>query len=457
MSSLREPASFRDPSGFVFYREGVVLRQVNAVYGEEYRHLMDSGLYQELVQERLMVAHEDIGKGAAERPECLTIIKPDRVPFISYPGEWCFSQLKQAALLTLKLQARALHYGMTLKDCSGYNVQFQGVRPVFIDTLSFARVRPGEPWVAYRQFCQHFLAPLALMSIVDVRLGSLLRTHLDGVPLDFASRILPLRTRFNAGLGMHIHTHATWQTKPRNATSSRKTVSALSLKALADHLTQTVTSLRCDAPRSGWTAYYQDGASYSANDFSRKQEIVRSFLERSQAGTVLDVGANTGFFSRLAASVRGALVVSIDADPWCVELGFRKACEQEAHTVLPLVVDLTNPPSAQGWGGIERGAFHDRVSCDVGLALAVIHHLVIGNNLSFEVVASTLGSLCSTLIIEFVPKDDPLVRSMLGVRQDIFSSYTRENFEQAFGTCFFLEESTAVGNSGRIIYRMHKK
>ena len=140
-------------------------------------------------------------------------MQPEIIPFISYAYEWSFSQLQDAALATLAIEKKALEHGMSLKDASAYNIQFRGSRPVLIDTLSFERYREGEPWVAYRQFCQHFLAPLALMSHTDVRLGQLLRVYIDGVPLDLASRLLPGKTKLSLGLATHIHLHAQAQRK----------------------------------------------------------------------------------------------------------------------------------------------------------------------------------------------------------------------------------------------------
>ena len=184
------PGSFRDPSGFLFYRDGLVYRQVNSVYAELYEQLIGSGLYQALVDARLLIPHEEVEIEPAEPSNAYKIIQPEQLPFISYPYEWSFSQLKDAALTTLEIQKRALEYEMSLKDCSAYNIQFWGGKPVFIDTLSFEAYREGHPWVAYRQFCQHFLAPLALMGANDVRLNQLLRVYIECVPLDLASACL---------------------------------------------------------------------------------------------------------------------------------------------------------------------------------------------------------------------------------------------------------------------------
>ena len=129
----------------------------------------------------------------------MAVLRPRELPLISYPYEWCFSQLREAALLTLELQRRALAAGMRLKDASAYNIQFDAGRPILIDTLSFEVGDPTQPWPAYRQFCEHFLAPLALMAYRDPRCGLMLRDFIDGIPVDLAARLMPGRTRLRPG------------------------------------------------------------------------------------------------------------------------------------------------------------------------------------------------------------------------------------------------------------------
>ncbi|RPJ80266.1 MAG: SAM-dependent methyltransferase, partial [Acidobacteria bacterium] len=202
------PSSFRDPSGFLFWRDGTLYRQVNVAYRDDYCRLIDSSLYDSLVAARLLIPHEEVPVEAARPGEAYKVIRPEPVDFVSYPYEWCFSQLKDAALATLAIQKKAIGFGMSLKDASAYNVQFHAGRPVLVDTLSFETYKEGRPWPAYRQFCQHFLAPLTLMSRTDVRLAQLLRTNIDGVPFVLASRLQPFRTRFMFSTLAHIHLHA---------------------------------------------------------------------------------------------------------------------------------------------------------------------------------------------------------------------------------------------------------
>ncbi|MCX6357436.1 MAG: SAM-dependent methyltransferase, partial [Candidatus Aureabacteria bacterium] len=255
----RIPASFRDPSGFLFLKEGVLYRQINPAYRAHYEQLMNSGLYKALTDAGLLIPHAVSGPRGSDTPPGAIVIRPEMVPFVSYPYEWCFSQLKDAALATLKIQKQALKYGLSLKDASAYNIQFVNCAPVFIDTLSFENYREGAPWVAYRQFCQHFLAPLALMSHKDVRLSQLLRIHLDGIPLDLVSRLLPPRSRFNFSLLSHIHIHSRAQQRYGRSPikpSSRK-LNRFHFMALLDNLECGVAKLRWEPGTTAWTDYYE--------------------------------------------------------------------------------------------------------------------------------------------------------------------------------------------------------
>jgi len=202
-------ASFRDPSGFLFKRDGVLYRQVNTSYRKAYNHLISSGLYDALAASHKMVAHTETNDPPAEPDRAYKVIQPELIPMISYPYEWSFSEIKDAALLTLDVGRMALQNNMILKDASAYNIQFLDGKPILIDTLSFDIYHEGQLWDGYRQFCQHFLAPLALASLVDIRLIQLMRVYIDGIPLDLASELLPGKTKFGTGgLNIHIHMHA---------------------------------------------------------------------------------------------------------------------------------------------------------------------------------------------------------------------------------------------------------
>jgi hypothetical protein len=449
--------SFRDPSGFVFECDGVLYRQVNAVYRNSYDHLMASGLYQALTASGLLIPHSEAALASHVDARAYKTLRPERIRFISYPYEWCFSQLKDAALATLAIQQKALAFGMSLKDSSAFNIQFRGCQPVLIDTLSFEPYQEGRPWIAYRQFCQHFLAPLALMSAIDVRLGQLLRTYIDGVPLDLASRMLPARTHLSFRLLVHIHLHARAMHRfaGSRVTQGDGRVSRSALCGLLDNLRASVEALTWRPQSTAWSDYERE-TNYSTEARDRKEEIVHALLQEIRAGSVWDLGANAGRFSRMAAAMN-AYAVAFDADHSSTELHYR-ACRAAGETgVLPLVTDLTNPSPALGWAHNERLSWAERGPADAILALAIVHHLAIGNNVPLARIAEFLQAAGTHLIIEFVPKTDSQVQRLLATREDVFSEYSQEGFERAFEQRFQILRSIPVRDSHRIIYLMRRR
>lgn len=448
--------SFRDPSGFVFTRDGTLYRQVNTSFQERFEAFLASGLYDELVRDGLLIPHEQVGLELSATNEAYAVIRPERVHFISYPYEWSFGQLQDAATLTLEIQERALARGFTLRDSSAYNIQFQDGRPVLIDTLSFEPAEEGKAWDAYKQFCEQFLLPLTLMSTRDVRCGALLRDYLDGIPLDLGSRLLPRRTWAAPSTLLHIHLHA-WA-KGRYAGSAvssaakGRSMSRNALVSLVRNLAAAVRRLSWNPSGTEWADYTRDN-SYSAAAAQSKRSMVVAHLTGVGARTVWDLGANTGDYSR-AAREAGTLVVSFDMDPAAVELNYRRVRRDKETGILPLLLDLTNPSPAQGWAGRERLSLEERGPADAVLALALIHHLAIGHNLPLDRIASYLARLGRVLIIEFVPKSDPQVARLLLSRPDIFPAYTKDEFEKAFARHFTIEAAGQVEDSGRWLYCM---
>ena len=450
--------SFRDPLGFVFTREGVLYRQINQGGRRDYDQLFQSGLYDKLITAGDLVPHEEVPTSVSPDQRAYRVIRPERVDFISYPYEWCFSQLKDAALLTLRLQKTAMAHGMRLKDATPYNVAFWRGRPVWIDTLSFEVPEPRTPWVAYRQFCETFLAPLALMSQVDVRLLALMRAQIDGIPLDLASALLPRRSRLRPGLLMHVHLHATAQRRIRGDGAPKHRAARLSEQALTgliESLEGTVSRLEWRAPETTWGSYYE-ATNYSDAAFARKREIVERWIEQVAPAQVWDLGANDGTFSRLASS-RGIMTIAFDVDPVAVEKNYLQAVKASDRHMLPLSVDLTNPSGAYGWANAERQSLIDRGPADLGLALALVHHLAIGHNVPLPRIADYLSRICRALAIEFVPKHDSQVQRMLASRADVFDGYTQEAFAAAFSTCFAIEDAAPVEGSVRTLYLMRAR
>lgn len=449
--------SFRDPSGFVFFRDSAIYRQINLIYKENYDYFIGCGLYQALVDARLLIPHTETSMVPENASIAYKVIKPGDIPFISYPYEWCFSQLKHAALTTLAIQKKALEFGMTLKDASAYNIQFVSCRPLLIDTLSFEKYQKGQTWGAYRQFCQHFLAPLALMSYADIRLNQLTLAYTNGIPLDLASSVLPLRTYLRFSLLSHVHCHCWFQKHHENRLAKQHVprLNRLAFFALIDNLESAIEGLKWQPYKSGWSDYYAD-TNYSSEAMEFKKRMIKDFLYQTKPSIVFDIAANTGLFSRLAIG-DNMQTISFDSDYSVVEHNYLNCVKNKELNILPLVIDITIPSPRIGWANEERAAFFERTKADTILALALIHHLVISNNIPLEQIAYFFQGHCQFLIIEFVPLIDPSVQKLLVSRKSTFHNYTQNDFERVFKQYFDIERSVKLKDSERILYLMERR
>lgn len=432
----------------------MLYRQIQPAYAADLELLFESGLHDKLVAQGLLINAEAVSKEFAIRPGAFAVLRPQRIPTISYPYEWSFSQLQDAARLTLRVMSLALDHGMVLKDASAYNVQFLTGKPILIDTLSFEKYVEGEPWIGYRQFCQHFLAPLALMAHVDVRLGTLLRSYIDGVPLDLASHILPGKTRFSPSLLAHIHLHGKAQSRPATEQKQQAKVSLTALRGLIDNLTGTVEGFRWSPGKTEWGDYYQE-TNYTPASMEAKRRLVAEMIEQADPFTCWDLGANTGEFSRLAAE-RDIETVAWDVDPLAVERAYLQVRERGETHLLPLLQDLTNPSPDLGWAGQERDSQSQRGPADLIMALALIHHLAIGNNVPLPSVAAYFARLGRWAIVEFVPKADSQVRRMLANREDVFADYDEAGFERAFAPHFETVRKQSIEGTERTLYLLRR-
>jgi hypothetical protein len=458
-SETRLGSSFRDPSGFVYFQDGVLLRQVNGSYGPALRQLSESNLLRDLVDANLLIRHDELDLSYARSGDAIAVLKPERVGLISYPYEWSFSQLKSAALVTLKIQKLAIQKGMTLKDASAFNIQFHRGTPTLIDTLSFELYEEGKPWKPYRQYCQHFVAPLVLMSHVDIRLTRLSASYIDGIPLDLASRISKPFTRLNPRIAMHLHLHAQMQSREANSApqkrESRSVFGKNALLGLIDSLEGLVEKLSWKPEGTEWADYYND-TNYSPSSMFEKHRLVNEYLDtvRPSPSSVWDLGANNGEFSRISSG-KGIQTVAWDIDPAAVEKNF--LAHQNDALMLPLVQDLTNPSPAIGWSNRERESFIERGPAGAIMALALIHHLAIGNNVPLSDISAFLARIGMWLIIEFVPKEDSQVQRLLSSREDVFPNYVESEFEVAFQSDFEIIRKTAIPDTKRTLYLMKKR
>lgn len=437
----RISSSFRDPGGYVYEEDGVIYRKMSPESQSVIAKLIGSTLYGKLVGEKLLLPFTWVGDR----------LIPDRVPFISYPYEWSFSMLKDAALLTLDIELLSLNYDMQLKDASAYNIQFVKGRPVFIDHLSFYPYEEGKPWAAYGQFCRHFLAPLALAAYRDVSHIRRLQIDLDGLQLGSASHLLPLRASLLPGLMMHLKFHGMNPRGIQPLKPSKRRISKTILTGLVKSLRSVVSGLNWE-PTYGWKEYEVE-CNYGEESTHKKAYLVEQFLSRSKAEVVADLGCNVGLYSQVASGI-GCRVVAVDNDPSCVELLYRA---NDGEDILPLVVDMTSPSPAIGWGNTERDSFLDRLKVDTVMCLALVHHLVIGNNTPLDRVASLLARVGRNLVIEWIPKEDSQVSRMLEYREDIFPTYNQETFEGVFSRDFSIVDCQPIEGTTRSLYLMERR
>jgi hypothetical protein len=459
-----EKSSFRDNSGYIFHEKGEIFRAVSYSYKDSYEFLLKSGLYDYLINEELLVPHSEEERDF-DFPNVFKIIKPPKIDFISYPYEWSFSMLKDAALTTLLIQKAALKHGMILKDGSAYNIQFLKGKAVLIDTLSFSIYKENEPWIAYHQFCKHFLAPLALAALCDVHLMQMLKEFIDGIPLDITKKILRNKSFFNPGIFIHIYLHNSFQNRfssnGKNVSVNKKWVNKNSQLRLTENLEKVITNLNLKQTKTSWSEYYSE--EHITNEYlNNKKSIVKDFLTRADSKRVLDFGANDGEFSKIAAE-NNLNVIAFDSDHNSIDKCYNYIKKKNINNLIPLVVDVTNPSPSIGWANAERKSFIERLSPgneedkeNLVLALAIIHHLCIANNVPLNYAAELFSKICGWIIIEFVPKDDPMVKKLLLHREDIFAKYYIEIFENEFQKYFTVLDRKPVSGSGRVIYLMRK-
>ncbi|MBN1600936.1 MAG: hypothetical protein JW915_04960 [Chitinispirillaceae bacterium] len=451
-NNIRLPSSFRDPSGYVFMTDSVIFREIHESYIPIFNHLQSTGIYSKLFDLKLLCPHEIV-----EASDKTITIQPEKIPFISYPYEWCFSQLRDAAKCTLEIQKLLLCNEMCLKDASAYNIQFVNGKPLFIDSLSFERFIPGQPWAAYHQFCRHFIAPLALMSYTHVNLHKLLIGFIDGIPLDLAVSILPLRAFLRPSLFLHLYLHSKFSLRywGSKTMQSSKNISRNASFGLLDSICSAVDACRLRPAKSLWSSYYSSGTHSDAYLLS-KEKIVSDFVTYADVDTVWDLGTNTGRFAKLCAEL-GLNTVAFDSDFLCVENLYKDLTLSGKPNILPLVGDVANPSPSLGFNNQERDSLTQRGPTGLVLALALIHHIAIGNNVPLNMISSYLARLGKWLILEFVPKDDPQVKEMLSIRKDIFTEYSRECFIESFQKDFMIHKEADAGNSGRTIFLMEKR
>jgi hypothetical protein len=436
----------------VFTTPDGVYRVLSPTGLEDWRALAATDLWRELQEQGTVVATEPAQP--EELPELLAgaaagALRHARVPFVSYPYEWPFSMLKDAALLQLDICRRALRADLALKDASPYNVQWRGAAPVFIDVGSFERLRTGEPWAGYRQFCMLFLYPLMLQAYKDLPFHAALRGSLDGIAPRHARAILA-GERFRKGVLANVILHA--RLEDRYAAAAGRDVRRELRRAGFDKellaanfakLEKLVARLEWKPGATAWTGYGEDNT-YDEAAAARKTRFVQEAAARRHVGLVWDVGCNDGRYARIAAE-SADLVIALDADHATVELLYRRLRDERRSDILPLVMSVTDPSPDLGWRGRERASLERRGRPELTLCLALAHHVCIAGNVPVREFLEWLRSLDSALVIEFPDRGDPMVQRLLGGKRDGSNpDYEKPTFERILEELFTVTRSEPV-------------
>jgi hypothetical protein len=448
-------ASYKDRDGFVFKYQGKYYRCINAGYNDHYQCLVQGGLYNELIKKKWLVSHEEIADTAEFNLPGTKIILPLQISVITCPYEWSFAMWQDAALLTLNIAKAAIEKGMLLKDATPFNIQFLNGAPIFIDTLSFEKYTEEKPWVAYRQFCECFLAPLLLQQYCTVDGGKFLTIYPNGIPLNILISLLPKKAKWNLHNYLHIYLQATIKDKKgKNNTANAGLFSKQKMLLLLNGLTGYVSKLHIKKTKTTWDDYYSDTILSNAY-LHEKTKLVKSFLSSVAYTSMIDLGANDGHFSLLFKNTQKQ-IIAVDGDANCINDLYIKIRSEKITNILPVLNTLQTPSPAIGWNNTERDSFNERIKGDVILALALVHHLAIANNVPFDFIAGWLASMGSYILIEFVPKTDEKVKLLLQNREDIFHDYTVENFELVFSKKFQVILKEKITGTERLLYLMKK-
>lgn len=463
-TNFADPGSFRDPAGRIYRTPHGVFRTVSPDAWPNVEKLDASGALQQLVDAKKLWPARILAP--SDVPEELVTIAQESnarvlehpvLPFVSYPYEWPFALLKRAALLHLDMQLEALDRGFTLIDGTAYNVQFVGVRPVFIDTLSLVAYEEGDYWLGYRQFCEQFLNPLLLTAKLGISYHPWFRGNLEGIGIEDTARLLPWQKSLSPGVLSHVVLHARLTASARKAnpgasgSKPQAKLKKVGLIGLLGGLRRLIAGLKPAGLTATQWRDYEKNNSYDAAETAAKHTFVGTFLEGSPPSVLWDMGCNAGAYSELALNAGVGSVVGFDFDLGALEAAVSRADEKKLN-LLPLHLDATNPSPSQGWRQQERSGLQERKNADAVLALAFLHHLVIGKNIPLADAIDWLLSLAPSGVIEFVPKEDPMVRQMLAQRKDIFPDYDVTTFRNLLSSRASVGKETVVSESGRTLF-----
>jgi len=450
--------SYRDPNARVVKKTDGYYRYIFIGYQQEYDHLMQSGLYQRLTDLQLMIPHKEVEIDAPDDPSIYKLLYPRQITFQSYPYEWSYTQWRKTILAFLQINQLALEHGMILKDATPFNFFLSGGKALLLDTSSFIFYKAGNPWLAYRQFCEEFLAPFALMHYNGAIWARLYQSQLRGMPLSFVSKELPLKSKLNLTCLLHLHLHAGFQNNPGQEKQTGKgTHTREKIRTLLNMIQSTASSWKtCFTYKPVWVDYYDKDI--ASNEYLEdKKKTVEQWLAETQPDTIIDLGANTGMFSLIAAN-HAKNVIALEYDDTCVDRIEGNITKEKIGNITALVGDLTEVSPALGLLNQEYLSLINRARSELAMGLALIHHLCIARNLAMEHVAEMMAQFSTKYaIVEFIPKEDSKVQFLLKDREDIFSGYNEKNFVACFEKWFDVKGSHECSQSKRKLYFFRKR
>ncbi len=460
-SLLLEGGSFRDRDGRIYRSKGRVLRGVSALALEEFQQLESTRFYAKFLKKSQLVETkilppDQVPLSAEVKQQWAGFMEHSLVPVISYPYEWTFGMLRDAALLQLNLVEAAILEGMTLKDATPYNFQFISGRPVFIDIPSFETLPAGAPWAGYRQFCEMFLFPLMLQAYKGIHFQPLMRAGIDGIGIQTATRLFGFRDRFRAGVWSHVWLQAKLDNRygstSQDVRSDLKSAGFNQELILANvrKMRKLVTKLNWQGDGSEWGSY-EEFHNYSASDHLLKEAFIEECVVASKAKLVWDIGCNTGQFSKIAAA-HASEVVAMDLDHYAVERLYREIRAEKIEGVLTLVQNVADPSPNWGWRNRERSDLKSRARPELVLCLALIHHVVISANIPLEEFVGWLADLSAQLVLEYVSRSDDKVESLLRNKEDKYADYSRQNLELALTRHYKIERQLSLESGNRFLY-----
>ncbi len=462
--------SFRDPVNQVYEitpksggKNTRILRGLSKDALAIYRQLSSEAFFRkalgagQIVQTELLAADDENAR-AVMANGWAGVLEHESVPFVTYPYEWTFSMLKDAALLQLHLIEKSLENGWTLKDATPYNIQWMGSRPVFIDVASFQPWNEGEPWVGYRQFCSMFLTPLMLRAHLGINHLPILRSYIDGIPPTEANKYFTGTKRFKKGVLSHIIFPAKVENsiakRERDDAPARQRTSHRQSKAmvlgLVQSLTRLVHKLSIEINHTDWSQYDKTH-SYQEADFDAKKAFVLKHTSTTQRECIWDIGCNTGTFSRVSGEYCSQ-VISVDGDHNAVEQLYLEEKKNADSNILPLVMNLANVSPGQGWAGSERQSFDQRGKPNLVLCLALIHHMRLSANIPNVLFLKWLRSLEAEVILEFVNREDEMVMKLLTNKTEQYEDYNLDQFTMEAERLFTIKDRESLKGGKREIF-----